>query len=308
MTRLITEKDVSDRLNWTLLIEALKAGHKLPKAETGDQLLGGDKKTLLSRAAFIEGLGFGVKSVSVHPDNPAIGLPTVQGAMLVFDVHDGALQTIIDSALITNWKTAADSVLGARLLARPDSANLLIIGAGSVAEQLVRAYSEIFLTLKTIAIWNRTAARAESLVKKLRLEGYPVSIAADRKEACAHADIISSATLSSVPLILGDWVQDGTHIDLIGAYTPNMREADDGLMQKSRIFVDSFETTVHHIGELMIPLKTGAISEADILADFYGLLSGADGRLDANDITVFKNGGGAHLDLMTAHCIMDCLK
>jgi len=292
MTRLITEKDVSDRLNWTLLIEALKAGHKLPKAETGDQLLGGDKKTLLSRAAFIEGLGFGVKSVSVHPDN----------------VHDGALQTIIDSALITNWKTAADSVLGARLLARPDSANLLIIGAGSVAEQLVRAYSEIFPTLKTIAIWNRTAARAESLVKKLRLEGYPVSIAADRKEACAHADIISSATLSSVPLILGDWVQDGTHIDLIGAYTPNMREADDGLMQKSRIFVDSFETTVHHIGELMIPLKTGAISEADILADFYGLLSGADGRLDANDITVFKNGGGAHLDLMTAHCIMDCLK
>jgi len=263
---------------------------------------------LLSRSARIEGMGFGVKSVSVLPNNSSQGLPTVQGGMLVFDDKTGSLMAVIDSALITNWKTAADSVLGARLLAQPKSKNLLIVGAGSVGEQLVRAYSEIFPDMCAIEIWNRTPDRAKKLAATLSDQGYPVKITQDLPTACARANIISVATLTTDPIIKGDWIQSGTHVDLIGAFTKDMREGDDRLMQKARIFVDSFDTTIEHIGELMIPIASGAIKKSDVLADFYGLLSGEPGRTHADDITVFKNGGGAHLDLMTAHCILDCVK
>lgn len=306
--RVIGPDDVGDQLNWTNVVSALEAGHKRPKAETGDTLLGASDKMLLSRSARIEGLGFGVKSVTALPDNPSNGLPTVQGGMLVFDEETGTPIALIDGTLITNWKTAADSVLGARLLARPDSKNLLIVGAGTVAEQLVKAYSEIFPHLETIQVWNRTLARAESLTKKLSMQGFPVAIADDLPTACAQADMISCATFANDPVLRGEWIEQGTHVDLIGAFTPHMREADDHLLQKARIFVDSFDTTVEHIGELMIPIAAGAITKKDVLADFYGLLSGTAGRIRSDDITVFKNGGGAHLDLMTAHCILDCLK
>lgn len=247
-----------------------------------------------------KGVGYGVKSVTVFRENAARGLPTVQGGMTLFDAETGAQIATLDSDLVTEKKTAADSVLGARYLARPDSETLLIIGAGSVAASLLSAYPAIFPGLRHVMIWNRTRQRAERLAARHACAGLKVTVAEDLSTAVARADIVSSATMSYEPILLGDWVQPGTHVDLIGAFKADMREADDVLLRKGRLFVDCRETTIGHIGELMIPLKAGIISERDILGDLYDLAVGAPGRTAKDEITIFKNGGGAHLDLMVA--------
>lgn len=306
--KLIGAETLGTDMDWSLFIDAIDAGHALPIAELHDIFLGPPGQTLLSRAAWIKGLGYGVKSVTIMGDNAARGLPTVQGAMLVFDETTGSLLATIDSALVTNIKTASDSVLGARYLARPDSKRMLVLGAGRVAENVIAAYSQTFPSLKEFLIWNRTSAKAKALADDLCATGLNVTVADDLDVAVAQADIITTATMSSDPVLMGDWVQPGTHVDLIGAFRAEMREADDALLQKSRLFVDSRETTLHHIGELKIPLKTGAIKETDVLADLYQLNKGYKGRTGPDDITVFKNGGGAHMDLMTAFAILDCMQ
>ena len=272
------------------MLNALMAGHKLASPQISDQFLhrGGD--TLLSRAAWIDGFGVAVKSVSVMPNQS----PSVKGAMLLFSDETGAVEAVLDSALVTKWKTAADSVLGARLLARPDSKRLLIVGAGAVAKSLIDAYGAVFPDVE-ITIWNRTSSKAEGL-------GVPV--ADDLETAVRAADIISCATLASTPIIKGDWLCKGQHLDLIGAFKADMREADDTAMQRATIFVDSRATTVEHIGELMIPITNGAIAPADVQGDLYDLVRGG-GRNSDDEITLFKNGGGAHLDLMVGRHILD---
>ncbi len=281
-------------LDWNDLADALWAGHQLAVPQIFDQFMTRGADTLLSRTAWIDGFGIAVKSVTVCPENTAQGLPSVQGALLLFEDKTGALEAIIDSALVTKWKTAADSVLGARLLARPDSKRLLIVGAGVVATSLIAAYSAVFPNLE-ITIWNRTRARAENL---------GVEVAEDLETAVRGADIISCATLTQEPLIKGEWLHAGQHLDLIGAFTSNMREADDLALQKARVFVDCRATTIDHIGELLIPIASGAIKQTDVLADIYDLAAGAKGRMADTDITLFKNGGGAHLDLMTGRKIL----
>ncbi|MEQ8742954.1 hypothetical protein [Parasphingorhabdus sp.] len=305
--KIVTQEMIAGKLRWADIIDALYEGHQRPKAEIGDQLLSRSQDALLSRAAWIDGLGFGVKSVSVMANNAAAGLPTVQGGMLVFDDRTGVLEAVIDSDLVTNWKTASDSALGAKLLARPDSESYLIVGAGVVAESLAHAFSQTFPNLSRIDIWNRTPGKAEVLARKLANEGLPASAVDDLPAVCASADIISTATMAKEPILLGEWIGKGTHIDLIGAFKKDMREADNALLQKGRLFVDSFETTIDHIGELMIPLTEGAITRSDVLADLYGLVAGSFGRRSDEDITIFKNGGGAHLDLMTAKRILQAI-
>ncbi len=289
----ITAKDVA--LNWPEMVAALRTGHLGARPAIADQFLHRGDDVLLSRAAWVEGLGVAVKSVTVFPAQ----VPSVQGAMLLFNDKTGAVEAVIDSALITRWKTVADSLLGAQMLARPEAKRLLIIGAGAVAEGLIAAYPALFPDLE-IEIWNRTMARAEALAAgKLH-----VRAVADLPEAVARADIISTATMAKPPVLKGAWLRAGQHLDLIGAFTADMREADDLALQRSRIFVDSVATTVEHIGEMMIPLASGAIARADILGDLYDLAQGAAGRVEADDITLFKNGGGAHLDLMVGRVIL----
>lgn len=266
------------------------AGHKLASPQISDQLLHRGNDTLLSRAAWIDGFGVAVKSVTVMPDNT----PSVNGAMLLFSDKTGAVEAVIDSALVTKWKTATDSVLGAKLLARPDAQRLLIVGAGTVAKSLIEAYSAVFPNIE-ISIWNRTSKRAEGL-------GVPVED--DLVAAIARADIISCATMASDPVIRGEWLHEGQHLDLIGAFKPDMREVDDLAMQRATIFVDSRATTIEHIGELMIPIANGAISATDVRGDLYDLVKGG-GRTSDAEITLFKNGGGAHLDLMVGRHILD---
>ncbi len=300
MIPVLTRDAVEPLLDWLDLTEALLDGHRRPPAQIKDVLMARGDERLLSRSAWIDGLGLGVKSVTVFPANAAAGRPSVQGAMLVFDDNSGAIEAVIDNALITRWKTAGDSLLGARLLARPDAAHLLILGAGSVADSLIEAYRAWKPALQ-ITLWARRPEAAQALAAAHR----DVQVARDLPAAVAGADIVSTCTMASQPILQGDWLRPGQHIDLIGAYTPQMREADDTALRRARIFVDSRATTLGHIGELMIPLANGTITEADLQGDLHDLAAGTAGRRSPEDITLYKNGGGAHLDLMTARMMLD---
>ncbi len=285
-------------LDWIELTEALAEGHKLPLAGIGDTFLYRGEDTILSRAAAIDGMGVLVKTATAFPGNPALGKPVVNGAVSLLSDKTGELEALIDFHLLTKWKTAGDSLLAARRLARPDAQTILIVGAGTVGRSLREAYGAAFPEAR-FAVWNRSPAGAEAFAAD-----YPNTQAAtDLEAAVRQADIVTSATMATEPLIKGDWLQPGQHIDLIGAYRPDLREADDAALLKSRVFVDSRETTLHHIGELKIPLDQGVITEDHVLADYYDLASGAFTR-ELDDITLFKNGGGAHLDLMTARYIL----
>lgn len=287
-------KEAEQFLDWQGLTRALEAGHRLPRAEIQDIFLYRGADTLLDRAAWIDGLGSLVKIGTIVPGNAARGRPTINGIVNLFDDVTGELTALIDFHLVTKWKTAGDSLLSASRLARKDSRNILLVGAGVVAQNMVQAYSSIFPDARFTA-WSRTRATAESM-------GLPV--ADDLETAVRAADIICCATMAKAPLIKGDWLQPGQHLDLIGAYTPAMREVDDRAMQRARVFVDARATTIHHIGELIDPIASGAITEADVIADFYDDPS-LYVRQSADEITIAKNGGGAHLDLMTATYIAE---
>jgi ornithine cyclodeaminase/alanine dehydrogenase-like protein (mu-crystallin family) len=303
---LVIDQDRIDAvLSWSALVEALDAGHKLGRGQTHDVLLeeGGD--ILLSRTAWKAGYGIGIKTVTGFFGNPARTppLPSVQGVFVLFDHDDGGPLAVIDGAGITAWKTAADSALGSRYLSRPDSRCLLMVGAGALARPLIGAHRSVRPAVEKVLVWNRTPARAEALAAELGAEGLVVEAAPDLADAVARADIVSCATRTEEPLIKGAWLRPGTHLDLVGAFTATMREADDAALRRGCLFVDARETTLNHIGELKIPIERGVIAREDVLADLYDLAAGFAWRRGPDDITVYKNGGGAHLDLMTAIAI-----
>lgn len=298
--RILTYAETAGKLNWRDAVEALRQGHMRPRAEIGDIVLGPPSARLLTRAAFIGELGYAVKVVSIVAGNAALGLPTVQGTVLLYTPDTGALRAVIDAQLITEYKTAGDSVLGAQLLARPDSRHLVIVGAGVMAACLARAYSAIFPTLERISVWARRPEQARALVAQLELPKIALAATADLQVALADADIVSAATLAREPVLSGDWIRPGTHVDLVGAYLPDMREADDQLMAAASVFVDSRDTT-RHIGEIIQPIISQAVRPDYVRGDLYDLLAAAGSlRASAEETTVFKNGGGAHLDLMIA--------
>lgn len=290
----IVPREAEAYLTWPGLLAALEAGHLLPKAEIKDLFLyrGGD--TILNRTAWIDGLGALVKVATVHPGNADLGLPTINGAVTLFDNLTGELTALVDFHLVTKWKTAGDSLLSASRLARKDATEILLVGAGTVAKTMVEAYGALFPKAR-VTVWSRNRGSAEAM---------GMAVADDLEAAVRKAHIICTATMATAPLIKGDWLQPGQHLDLIGAYKPGMREVDDAAMSRARLFVDSRATTLHHIGELIDPLASGAITEADVIADFYddpALFS----RTSDDEITIAKNGGGAHLDLMTATYIAE---
>ena len=286
-------------LSWLDLSNALEQGHGHPKAIIKDTLMYQRDDTLLTRNAWIDGFGIAVKSATIFPGNGAAGKPTVNGGVSLYSDADGTLEAVVDFHLVTKWKTAGDSLLAARKLARPDSQDILIVGAGTVARSMVEAYRALFPGA-VFSVWSRSSASAEALAAE-----YPgTRVVNDLEAAVTAADIVSCATMSSEPLIFGHWLKPGQHIDLIGAYRPDMREADDAALQRARIFVDSRDTTLEHIGELKTPLETGAIKASDVVADFYDLPTGNFRRRSVDEITLFKNGGGAHLDLMTSRYIL----
>ena len=292
----ITPEMVEAHLSWPAIADAIADGHRRPPADLGDVFNRRGGETLLTRSAWVDGLGMAVKSMSVFPNNTH--LPTINGAMILFEDQTGTVLAVIDGVLITKWKTASDSVLAAKYLARPDARRLLIVGAGTVAASLVDAYQALFPGID-VTVWNRTRDRAAALGHK---------VADDLETAVAEADIITSATMTTTPIIAGEWLRPGQHLDLIGAFRADMREADDRALTKARLFVDSRGTTLDHIGEMKIPLTAGVITRDDICGDLHDIVEGRAGRNSDTDITLFKNGGGAHLDLMVGRAIYDIWK
>ena len=306
----ISGEEIRARVGYAELIEALDQMHREDPANLGDLLLseqtGGETANhFMVRAGWQHGRALGVKMATVFPGNRAGDLPAIQASYVLFDGTTGSPLASIDGNELTWRKTAADSALGTLRLAKANCKTLLMVGAGAMAPHLIRAHISVRPKIKRIEVWNRSADRRDRLIASLQPE-FNIVATDDLQYAASNADLISCATMAQQPLIQGEWLSPGCHLDLVGAFTLDMREADDTAMRRGQIFVDSRKTTIGEIGELTIPIKNGTLRERDVVADHYQL-SGGDhpGRQTEDEITIFKNGGGGHLDLMTARYIYD---
>jgi len=262
--------------------------------------------TLLVMPCWQAGGRFGVKLVTVVPANSARGLPTVQAAYLVGSSVNGSFDALLDGTELTLRRTAAASALASRYLSRHDSQRLLIVGSGNLAAPLARAHRAV-RSIREIRIWSRSREHATRLAESLAGElKIPVAGVADLAESTSWADIISCATLSTEALVLGRNLRPGQHLDLVGAYTPSMRETDDEAVARARIFVDSRDSALAEAGDLIQALKSGAITAADIRGELAELARNEiAGRQAGSDITLFKSVGLALEDLAAAELALD---
>ena len=242
----------------------------------------------------------GCKIVTVFPDNAKTQRPSVYGQYLLLSGDTGEPLAMIDGRALTAWRTACASALAARYLARDDAAHLLMVGAGALAPHLIRAHASV-RPIKRITLWNRTRARAVSLGFGIAVAGLEVDIAENLEEAVREADIVSCATLSAQPLIQGTWLKKGAHVDLVGGFTPKMREADDQTVKRARVFVDTRAGAMKEAGDIVSPLRRKVIDSKAIKGDLFDLCRGkAKGRTSASQITLFKSVGTAIEDLAAA--------
>lgn len=239
----------------------------------------------------------GVKIVTVSPDNNRLGKPAVMGLYLLLDGRTGEPQALIDGQRLTQWRTACASALAATWLARADAARHLIIGAGALCPFLARAHSAV-RPIRQIRIWNRTPANAEAAAAALREEGLDAAAVSDLDAALGEADIVSSATISTEPLVRGARLKPGAHVDLVGGFTPGMREADDDAIRRARVYVDTRAGATREAGDIVQPLASGVLKPDAIVADLHELARGEKrGRETAAEITLFKSVGAALEDL-----------
>lgn len=304
--RWVSAGEIRAALSFPRLVEALRAAHSRPRIEIQDAHLGAEQQGYFVRHAVDGGRFMASKLITSFPGNPASrGLPAVQAILVLFDGADGRPLAVMDGTEITWWRTAADSALGMQLLAPPAPATLLVVGAGAMASGLVRAHCAVRPSLQRVMIWNRSPAGAVALAETLRREGIAAESTEDLGAACRAAEVISTCTRSHTPLVLGRHLRPGVHLDLVGSYSPQTREADDQALQRARIFVDRRESALDGVGDILQALASGAIQTSHILGDLYDLIGGAAvGRLADEDITLFKNAGGGHLDLMTAELVL----
>jgi ornithine cyclodeaminase len=304
----VSDAEVTRILTLPVLIAAMEAAHRRPKAEVLDGFLGSEKEQYVVRSAVERGRYMVSKMFTSFPANLAGGkLPAVQAICVLFDGANGRPLAVVDGTAITHWRTAADSALGSKFLAPTNPEILLVVGAGEMAQWLVRAHRTVRPSLRRVIIWNRTMHRASALAVRLREDGIEAEATADLDAATRIADVITTCTRSHAPLIKGANLRPGAHLDLVGGYTPDTREADDEAARRARIFVDRRESAFHGVGDILQPIASGAIAERDVLGDLYDLAGGAAGRQSPRDITFFKNAGGGHLDLMTCEAVFQQL-
>jgi ornithine cyclodeaminase/alanine dehydrogenase-like protein (mu-crystallin family) len=255
--------------------------------------------TSLVMPAWQAGRCYGLKCINIAPGNAARGLPGLHASYLLHDADTGVPLAWMDGSELTNRRTAGASALAASWLARADARHLLVVGAGRVAALLPAAYRAV-RPIERVTVWARRADAAEALAAEWRAQGLDASAAPDLAAAVAAADIVSCATLASAPVVHGAWLRPGSHLDLIGSFTPAMREADDDCLRGAALYVDTDEALVKS-GELMGPLARGVIAAADMRGTLTALARGqAPGRRDATERTVFKSVGTALEDLAAA--------
>jgi alanine dehydrogenase len=285
------------------LAEAFRADIEAPLRHTYmiPQPSGPDAKLLLMPAWTRSGERLvGCKVVSVYPENAKLGKPSVYGSYMLMSGETGEPLAAMDGTVLTAWRTACASALAARYLAREDASHLLMIGAGALAPHLIRAHRAV-RPLQRITIWNRTRSRAIKTAFALAAGGIEAAVADELEPAVREADVVSCATLSEKPLIRGAWLKKGAHVDLVGAFTPKMREADDDAIKRSRVYVDTREGAPKSSGDLAIPLRKKVLRLKDIQGDLFELCRGeAKGRRRKDEITLFKSVGAAIEDLAAA--------
>jgi ornithine cyclodeaminase/alanine dehydrogenase-like protein (mu-crystallin family) len=305
----VDAEQIRNALSFPTLVSALEAAHRRPRIEVQDVHMGSEQGLYFVRNAVDSGRFFASKLITSFPSNVAGGnLPAVQAVCVLFDGASGRPLLIMDGAEITYWRTAADSALGAKFLAPSDPATMLLVGAGAMAPWLVRAHRTVRPSIRRVLVWNRTKQRAEELAALLAKEEVDAEAIADLEGATRAADIISTCTRSHVPLVKGANLRHGIHLDLVGGYTRETREADDEAARRALIFVDRRESAFDGVGDILQPIESCAIGEADVLGDLYDLVGGSvRGRRSPSDITFFKNAGGGHLDLMTAEVVFRLL-
>jgi ornithine cyclodeaminase len=241
----------------------------------------------------------GVKSVTIHPSNGELGLPAVHGSYLLSRAATGEMLAIVDGTALTARRTAAVAALAADRLARPDASRLLLVGSGAISALLPEAYRAV-RPIERVEVWNRRAAGADALVTRLRQSGFDAAVAPDLDAAAARADLVACATLSRAPLVRGDRLRPGTHIDLIGGFTPEMRECDDACVTRARLFVDTL-AALDEAGDLVQPLAAGLLARDAVKGTLADLVtSRIPGRRSDDEITLFKSVGTAVADLSAA--------
>ena len=255
--------------------------------------------TSLLMPAWLPGRYYGVKTVNIAAGNAALGLPGLHASYLLFDGVTGVPLAVIDGSEITARRTAAASALAAGWLARPDARHLLVVGAGQVARLLPQAHGAV-RAIDRISVWARTPQKAQALASEWQAQGLPAQAVTDLQAACAEADIVSCATLATSPLVRGEWLRPGSHLDLIGSYTPAMCEADDACFAGAALYIDTQEAMTKS-GDLLGPLERGVIHPASVRGTLAELARGtATGRAGDQERTVFKSVGNGLEDLAAA--------
>lgn len=276
------------------LLVPLRHHHDFPNPEIGKD------STLLLMPAWNPGFDAGVKVVTVSPENKQFDLPSIQGVYIYLDVKTGAVKAILDAKALTVKRTAAASGLASSFLSRTNSQTMLMIGTGALAPNLIKAHTTT-RPIREVFVWGRDYQKAKKICEDLKNNSFSITPVKNIKEKIVEVDIISCATMSKTPLVFGKYLRAGQHLDLVGAYKKDMREADDETIKKSSVFVDTFQGGLKESGDVLIPLQTGILKEKDIKADLFQLCTGKKpGRNDNKEITVFKSVGHALEDLAAA--------
>lgn len=259
--------------------------------------------------ALTAGPYIGIKLITMFPDNTTrLSKPGIQGIYLLLSSESGEPLAVMDAPSLTVWRTAAASALASRYLSRPDASHMVLAGAGALAEFLIQAHASV-RPITHVEIWNRTPANAAKVAAKFAASGLDVTVTSDLEAAVRRADIVSTATISSTPIVRGAWLKAGTHLDCVGAYRPDMRETDDDCVSRAKLWVDTRIGGLNEAGDIVMPLKAGVITEAQVLGDLYGLSRGrAPLRTSPDDITMFKSVGASIEDLAAAVAVWDTVR
>lgn len=307
--RIVTADDIDRALTYPALIEALADAFRsdvaVPARQHHTLKQPGRDATLLVMPAWTESADshgerfLGCKMVAIFPDNAAKGEPSLNGSYLLMSGATGVPLAVMEARTLTAWRTAAASALAARFLAREDASHLVMVGAGTLAPHLVRAHTAV-RPITRVTLWNRTRSRAIATAFALAASGIETEVADDLEGAVRAADIVSCATLAAEPLIQGSWLAKGVHLDLVGGFTPKMREADDATIKRARLYVDTLGA-LKEAGDLIQPIRRKVITAAKVQGTLTQLCrSEVKGRKKADEITLFKSVGTAIEDLVAA--------
>jgi ornithine cyclodeaminase len=306
MLRVYSADEVHAALPWAALADALEDAFTAGDSEVPlrhAHALGAGGTLLLMPAWSPQALG--VKLVTVMPEAAQRGVSTVQASYLLLDRTTGQPRALIDGEALTLRRTAAASALAAQLLARPDAQRLLVVGTGRLAPWMAQAHVALRPDLAHVDVWGRNADAAEEVVETLREEGIDAEVAIDLRHAVEQADVISCATTAREPLLRGAWLRPGTHVDLVGAFRRDMREADDAAVLRARVFVDTYAGALAEAGDLTQPLERGVVARGHVRGELAQLLRGeVEGRAHRDDITLFKSVGTALEDLAAAALVV----